>query len=262
MAEVMARVRIRCRSMSRSNLGEGSLDSSVSRFFPVLRPLSCTSERNARIERLLTNRSSSTSTPSLESSSTHIADTLKAHFESWSLVVVEWFHFHKRDQASGETVANYIAELYRLASKFLIRRLCGRSAYRSLCVWVEEKAIQRKLLSEVELTFSKAVEIACSMEAEQRNAHVMKSSAIAVDLVDQTSTSTDDTGGEATTNKKERGQHTVSKRPCHRCGCVGHSGSECACKNMKCHKCGKMGHLARVCRSVSDSGRAGGLGET
>ena len=58
---------------------------------------------------------------------------------------------------------------------------------------LKNEAIQRKLLSEVKLTFFKAVEIARSMEATQSNAHAMKSGATAVDHVDQTSTSTDDT---------------------------------------------------------------------
>ena len=68
MAEVIARVLIRCRLISRSNSEKGSLDSSVPLFFSCLRPLSRSSERDARIERLLTNRPSSASTQSLESS--------------------------------------------------------------------------------------------------------------------------------------------------------------------------------------------------
>ena len=69
LAEVIARVLVRCRLISRSNSGEGRLDSSVPLFFFCSRPLSRSSERDARIERLLTNRPSSASTPSLESSS-------------------------------------------------------------------------------------------------------------------------------------------------------------------------------------------------
>ena len=56
-------------SVSRSNSGKGSLDSFVPLFFSCSRPLSRSSERDAKIERLLTNRPSSASTPSLESSS-------------------------------------------------------------------------------------------------------------------------------------------------------------------------------------------------
>ena len=66
LAMAVARVLIRCRLISRSNSGKGSLDSSVPLFFSCSRPLSRSSERDARIE-LLTNRPSSASTPSLES---------------------------------------------------------------------------------------------------------------------------------------------------------------------------------------------------
>ena len=69
MAEVIARVLIRCRLISWSNSGEGRLDSSVPLFFSFSRPLSRSSERDARIERLLTNRPFSASTASLEISS-------------------------------------------------------------------------------------------------------------------------------------------------------------------------------------------------
>ena len=67
LAMAVARVLIRCRLISRSNSRKGSLDSSVPLFFSCSRPLSRSSERDARIERLLTNRPSSASTPSLES---------------------------------------------------------------------------------------------------------------------------------------------------------------------------------------------------
>ena len=46
-----------------------------------------------------------------------ISATLKSHYEPKSLVIVERFHFHKREQAAGESIAEYIAELRRLAAK-------------------------------------------------------------------------------------------------------------------------------------------------
>ena len=96
-----------------------------------------------------------------------IADTLKAHFEPRSLVVVERFHFHKRDQASDESIANYIAELRRLASKCSFEGYLDEALRDRFVCGLKNEAIQRKLLSEVELTFSKAVEIARSMEAAE-----------------------------------------------------------------------------------------------
>ena len=45
-----------------------------------------------------------------------LVDVLKNHFEPKPLVIVQWFHFHRRNQASGETVAEYVAELRRMAT--------------------------------------------------------------------------------------------------------------------------------------------------
>ena len=41
---------------------------------------------------------------------------LKGHFEPKPLVIVEHFHFHKRSQQVGETIAEYLAELRRRAA--------------------------------------------------------------------------------------------------------------------------------------------------
>ena len=52
-----------------------------------------------------------------------ITGVLKAHFEPKPLIIAQRFHFHRRDQAPGESVAEYLAELRCLASK------CNFGAY-------------------------------------------------------------------------------------------------------------------------------------
>ena len=46
-----------------------------------------------------------------------ITKKLTDHFDPKPLIIVERYHFHKREQASGETLAEYVAELRRLATK-------------------------------------------------------------------------------------------------------------------------------------------------
>ena len=43
------------------------------------------------------------------------ADLVEGHFEQKPIIIAERFHFHKRNQAAGESVAQFIAELRRLA---------------------------------------------------------------------------------------------------------------------------------------------------
>ena len=44
-----------------------------------------------------------------------LVETLKGHFEPKPIVITERFHFYKRSQADSESVAQFIAELQRLA---------------------------------------------------------------------------------------------------------------------------------------------------
>lgn len=44
-----------------------------------------------------------------------LREVLKAHFEQTPIVIIERFHFKQRNQAPGESVTEYVAELKRLA---------------------------------------------------------------------------------------------------------------------------------------------------
>ena len=45
-----------------------------------------------------------------------LEDALKQHFQPKPLVITEQFHFHRRNQAMGESIAEYMAELRRLTT--------------------------------------------------------------------------------------------------------------------------------------------------
>jgi len=45
-----------------------------------------------------------------------LAEQLRRHFDPKPLVIAERFHFHKRAQASDESISNYVAELRRLTT--------------------------------------------------------------------------------------------------------------------------------------------------
>ena len=101
-----------------------------------------------------------------------IVDALKKHYESKPLVIAEWFHFHQQNQATGESIADYVAELQRLSvhcefGDYLAlhdRLVCG----------LHTESIQKRLLAEADLTLKKALELAQGMEATDRNAKSLK----------------------------------------------------------------------------------------
>ena len=45
-----------------------------------------------------------------------LSEILKKNFQPQPIIIAERYHFHRRQQAVGESIAEYVAELRRLAS--------------------------------------------------------------------------------------------------------------------------------------------------
>ena len=166
-----------------------------------------------------------------DKSFSEIVAVLTKHCEPKPLVIAERFHFHCRQQATGESVSCYVAELRRLATN------CEFGAYleealrdRFVC-GLKNEGTQKWLLSEADLTFQKALEIAQGMEAAAKNAKELQSQT-APGVV-----------------PFEEVVHNITSRNCYRCGRANHMPAQCPFKEAKCHNCGKTGHIRRTCRS-------------
>ena len=165
-----------------------------------------------------------------------ITGALKAHIEPKPPIVAQTLHFHRRDQAQGESVAEYLAELRHLASK------CNFGAYldealrdRLVCgQWSE--AIQKRLLSEPEPTLARVLEITQGMKAAHKQAQTLKTS----DTV---------TIGKVDRRVPPQESAVVWGKPCYRCGKIGHAQQNCGFWEATCHACGKKGHISRVCKT-------------
>ncbi|XP_054283502.1 uncharacterized protein LOC129000566 [Macrosteles quadrilineatus] len=97
-----------------------------------------------------------------------IVKHLKAHYAPKKLLISERYKFYKRDQLSGESVSNYVIELKRLASQCNFNTFLEEALRDRLVCGLTNEAIQRKLLTESDLTFTRAVEVAVSMELASR----------------------------------------------------------------------------------------------
>ena len=90
-----------------------------------------------------------------EKSFQEISTILHDHFEPKRSVIVERFHFHKREQAVGETMAEYDAALRKLAVHCEFgNTLLDTLRDRFVC-GLRHDAIQRRLLSEKGLTYQR-----------------------------------------------------------------------------------------------------------
>ena len=166
---------------------------------------------------------------------------LKNHYDPKPIIIAERYHFHLRNQSSTETIADYIAELRRLATScefgsFLDEALRDRFVCGLRC-----ESARRKLLTEAKLTLAKAVEFAQCMELAEKNAKSFNGTEASVQKL-------------SSTPRKGGGYTPHQHKPCHRCGRTNHEAATCRFSDATCHFCGKKGHIAPACRSKK-SGR-------
>ena len=159
--------------------------------------------------------------------------TLQTHFEPKPVVIAERFQFHRRNQEAGESVAEYEAELRRLAANCKFGDHLTQAIRDRLVCGLRSKGTQKRLLAEADLTLAKALEIAQSMEAADRNTQRLKGSSEPQRISDIRRDNT----------------HGSGSKQCFRCGSDSHRSHECRHLETVCKACGKKGHLARVCRS-------------
>ncbi len=159
---------------------------------------------------------------------------LKAHFQPKPLIIAERFRFYQRSQAATESVLDYIAELRRLAITCDFDAFLDQALRDKFVCGLKSESIQKRLLTERDLTVTRAVELASGMETAATDARELKHPASTSAKVCQT---------------VDKSQPGVPQQRCYRCGKTDHEGRACRFKQAKCHKCGKTGHIAPVCRS-------------
>ena len=107
-----------------------------------------------------------------------LARELKAillkHYDPQPLVIGERFRFYQRSQKSGESIADFVADLRRLSIKCEFGDFLDQALRDRFVCGVRNEALQRKLLTESDLTIKRAQELAQSMESADLNAKDLK----------------------------------------------------------------------------------------
>ena len=155
-----------------------------------------------------------------------LVELLKKHYDPEPIIIAERFHFYRCDQKTGESIADYLAALRRLASRCKFGTFLTEALRDKLVCGMQSDNIQKVLLTKANLTLDKAVEISQGMEAAAKQSKELKGSRAAPVLVVD-----------------------APAKPCGRCGRGNHDQKDCKFKSATCHKCGKIGHIAPVCRS-------------
>ena len=66
---------------------------------------------------------------------TELVKTLRDHYEPKPIVIAERFHFHKREQHEGKSVAEYSAALKKMLRTLCVRYVLRGSSSRPICLW-------------------------------------------------------------------------------------------------------------------------------
>ena len=132
-------------------------------------------------------------------------------------------------------MTEFMAQLRRLATHCQFGAFLEEALRDRLVCGLRNESIQRRLLSESNLSLQKAVEVSTGMEAAELNSKKISASSV-TEEVKQVSSSNSKT--------------VPKKKPvCFRCAGP-HLATGCRHQHSECHKCGKMGHLAKVCQGV------------
>ena len=104
-----------------------------------------------------------------ERSYQELTATLKAHFNPKPIVIPERFHFHRRVQAMGESISEYVAKLIRLTNNCQFSQYLDEALRVRLVCEMGSQSTQKCLIAEADLTSSKALAVALSVEAAEKN---------------------------------------------------------------------------------------------
>ena len=136
-------------------------------------------------------------------------------------MIAERFYFHRRNQSATESIAEYVAELRRLATHCEFGDYLNDALRDRLVCGLSNNSIQKRLLSEVNLTYARAVEMAQGLEAAERNAKKLQGHE----------------GTPVNSVGQKGGKKVISRppeKPCYRCGGTGHTSNTCKFRDATC----------------------------
>lgn len=104
---------------------------------------------------------------------------------------------------------------------------------------------QKRLLTEKDLTLTKAIEIASVMEMAVKDTEELNPQGRREEVKQEVFR----TAVKPTAANWKYRPPPSRESACYRCGNTDHDHKVCRFKDQTCHNCGKTGHLKRVCRS-------------
>ncbi len=187
-----------------------------------------------------------------------MTQTLSDHFKPKPILIAERFKFYQRNQSPGETISDYILALKHLASSCEFGTFLNDALRDKFVCGLAGELYHRRLLSEKDLTFKKACDIALALELAHKDTKELGAQTTIKDTsvhkVQNAFGAKEKYRGRGSSqfNTKKWAQQQPSnkyKSSCYCCGGSNHHPTECRYRNEKCHNCGKIRHLQHACKS-------------
>lgn len=161
------------------------------------------------------------------------------------------FKFNSRTRKAGESVAEYLSQLRALAEYCNYGESLDIMLRDRFVCGIENKSMQRKMLTESELTLTKAVDIALSIEAAEKDTQMLGEATVQVQKIIKVKSFPKQSCPSSQ-------QRLGPKCDCNCCGGKDHSAQQCKFKDATCHHCKRKGHIRRACRSRLQSSEVPG----
>ena len=105
-----------------------------------------------------------------------LTKTLRTHFEPRPLIIAERFYFNQRNQLPNENIADYMAILRKMANSCKFGGFLDEALRDRFVSGIRSSSIQKRLLTEEELSSAAALQLAQSMESAQSSSTKLQGS--------------------------------------------------------------------------------------
>uniref|UniRef100_A0A8C5P7E5 CCHC-type domain-containing protein n=1 Tax=Leptobrachium leishanense TaxID=445787 RepID=A0A8C5P7E5_9ANUR len=192
---------------------------------------------------------------------------LRAHYQPQPIEIAERWKFYKRHQEPGESVSSFVSALRKLSSTCQFGEYLVTALRDQFVMGLQCEAMIKRLLTEKELAFHKAMDIASIMEQVTKEADVLhrkqkteqEAEIFHTDTREQYKRNKQYNSLRQRTVHGEHPQynslrqrmdvlHGEIQNGCYRCGVTSHESHSCRFRNAVCHSCGNKGHIKRVCK--------------
>ena len=166
------------------------------------------------------------------------------HYNPKPIFIAERFRFHKRDQRPEESVKDFNVSLRKHSEYCNFGAKLNDSLRDRFVCGLKNETIQKRLLSERDLTYVKAVDMAIAIESALKDVRELqgKETPSTVHKIGDRKKKT-----QKAKPAKAKNHKNETKKPCFRCNRTNHAHQDCKFKDSKCYNCAKVGHMASAC---------------